>query len=197
MRKIIGYAGAMWAGKTTKLVENLSGHVLAIDHRANTRSSDRELHAILNPLRDRDAKIQYAFLEDFPTRESGCVSLRTYSYILIDEIHFVDVFSRESRLEFILNEMHCEEFRVAGIKRNCYNLHIEFPVWHYLRSHGAEIIEAPSLKPCAICGCKDPTLTIPIGNFGNVGDHYAVVCESCEREVSHRKSESEDSAEKL
>lgn len=174
--KLAMFAGPMWAGKTTKLLEGLTpDQFLCVTHPIDTRKSKRDL-SFLFPDHCM-CPDEFYRLREFP------------EVLLVDEVHFWEV-SREYDLQSVLWSAYMHkvgEVRLAGIFHDCYNQFLPFALWRELHEYAckrgweSEFRLLYSLLPCALCGAVNGnffSVPSPV-NLARVGDDYITICAQC------------------
>lgn len=166
------YAGPMWSGKTWSLCQSLHGRVLAVDWRENTRNSGRDLFSAVGSYPVERVYIGDDFHGD-------------YDFVLIDEAHFADAFSKQREffcaVAYALD--HATEIRIAGLRHDCYRNQKEFEVWSLLRGLQFDVRDILPRVPCAQCGSVLAIYSCPTGT-GRVGNDYVNICPDCWRNRS-------------
>ena len=181
---IIIVQGAMWAGKTTELVQlaNSSPKPLGIDC-CNSRGTKRELSNLIS---------SFPFTKETKSEEFEIfVDKFKPTLVLIDEFHLAQVFGKEKEIfEIIaLCVLRGVDIAVCGLLFDFYNDYKPFEIWHeldmFIEQQEIQAIHKwkKSLIPCASCGTNsDVVLTRrrPEGDSNNrVGDDYENVCVCC------------------
>lgn len=165
------YAGPMWSGKTTRLLEGLSEKDPSwcwVSHPRQTRRTERDIEV------------------RFPRNEFSLG--RDYDTIVFDEIHFWDVFG--DGLAYLYWGERTREIRTAGIFHDCYSQFTPFSIWREMYDQfvcaraDVEFHLLESVFNCARCGGdKGLYFSVPDGTTGErVGDSYVTVCSACSRE---------------
>lgn len=186
--KLRMFAGPMWAGKTTRLLEGGTDGAAAVVHPADTRRGPRDL-AFLLP----------GACRPFPWPEEGSLVRllrelrdRRTETLLIDEAHFYclpggpSVRGLANVLSFA-GDFGVREARIAGIFHDCYSQFAAFGIWRELveeaRACGwdAEFRLLSSLRPCGDCGAESPANYFSVPNAGaeRVGEDYRTLCPVC------------------
>lgn len=188
---ITAIVGPMGAGKTTEAIERFREDNVIVYDFLNTRNSERDLRNVLKRSIDSVSPVFHHLMESFSIPKSVALC-SCPPIIMVDELHFVDVFKkRDEFMDFLGRLVDLEEndvsVIVAGIYYDFYNNYEVFPVWHDLNDFahrnefGYNIIHLPSLTPCHFCKGEDRVyFTANVsGNNERVGDHYVNVCHSC------------------
>jgi len=166
----IAFLGPMWSGKTTASIKAAqeSGRSFQVVDFLNSRKSDRDLSIM------------------FPGK-----SLRHPDFILknsiliIDEMHFFQVFNKEELLEELIKTARERSTMVifSGLEFDCYNNFLKFEIWNRINHHIKTWNYCYSLIPCVVCKQKNSRMyTQPAKGsevLGMTGDHYNNICKNC------------------